>query len=73
MALEDIWNELTEGQRARVRACETPDDIMALAKEEGYELSEDELEGIAGGFWGSLLDCTSKDCDKEYCKSFTIS
>lgn len=74
MALEDIWNELTEEKRARVRACETPDDIMALAKEEGYELSEDELEGIAGGgFWGTMLDCTSKNCDKEYCNSFTIS
>ena len=61
MALEDIWNGLTEEQRARARSCETPNDILALAKEEGFELSDDEPEGISGGgFWGSLTDCTSK-------------
>ena len=61
MALEDIWNGLTEEQRARARSCETPNDMLALAKEEGFELSDDEPEGIAGGgFWGSLTDCTSK-------------
>lgn len=30
MALEDIWNGLTEEQRARARSCETPNDILAL-------------------------------------------
>ena len=31
MALEDIWNGLTEEQRARARSCETPNDILTLA------------------------------------------
>ena len=40
------------GEGARARSCETPNDILALAKEEGFELSDDEPEGIAGGgFW----------------------
>ena len=73
MALEDIWNGLTEEQRARARSCETPNDMLALAKEEGFELSDDEPEGIAGGgFWGSLTDCTSKDCDKAECVRGTV-
>lgn len=46
---------------------------MAFVKEEGYELSEDELEEIAGGYCGSLLDCTSNDSTKPYCNSYTIS
>ena len=27
----------------------TPEELLALAQEEGYELSDDELEGVAGG------------------------
>ena len=42
---------LTEEQKARARACNTPEEVLALAKEEGYELSDDELEAISGG-WG---------------------
>ena len=30
-------------------ACKTPEELMALAKEEGHELSEDEIEAISGG------------------------
>ena len=37
MALEDIWNGLTEEQRARARSCETPNDILALEMCQGDE------------------------------------
>ena len=43
------FENLTDEQRAKARACNTPEEIMSLAKEEGYELSEEELDGIAGG------------------------
>jgi len=45
-------NGLTDEQKAKARACNTPEEILALAKEEGYELSDDQLEGISGG-WGT--------------------
>ena len=45
------FNDLTEGQKAKARACKTPEEMLALAREEGYELSDEELEGVAGG-WG---------------------
>ena len=45
MNFEDISPELKE----KAKACKTPEDILALAKEEGYTLSEEELDGIAGG------------------------
>lgn len=55
---------LTPEQREKARNCKTPEDILALAKEEGYELSDEELSGIAGGesmgdFWDAMVDCKS--------------
>jgi hypothetical protein len=52
MALEDRIKALTPEQRARAKQCKTAEELLALAKEEGYELTDDELEGISGGdFW----------------------
>lgn len=54
-------NELTPEQIERARACETAEDLVKLAEEEGYELSDDELTAIAGGGvkdWG----CWTYDC-----------
>ena len=45
MNFEDLTPELKQ----KAMQCKTPEDVLALAKEEGYELSEAEMEGIAGG------------------------
>ena len=45
------FDNLTEEQKARALACQTPEEIFALAQEEGYELTDEQLEGVAGG-WG---------------------
>ena len=48
MKFEDLTPELQE----KVKACTTAEEILALAKEEGYELSDAELAEVAGGgFW----------------------
>lgn len=49
MELGDLASELQE----RVRACTSSEDVLRLAKKEGYELSDDELASVAGGdgFW----------------------
>ena len=54
-------NELTSEQIERARACKTTEDLVKLAEEEGYELSDDELTAITGGGvedWG----CWTYDC-----------
>lgn len=43
------FENLTPEQQEKARACKTPEDVLALAKEEGFELSEEELEAINGG------------------------
>ena len=36
-------------QRAKAQRCRTPEEILALAKTEGYELTDEELGQISGG------------------------
>ena len=52
MALRDLYDNLSDEAKKRVREAETPKEIMALAKEEGIELTEEQLNSVAGG-WGS--------------------
>ena len=48
MDLENM--ELNPELMAKVKACRSPEEFLALAQEEGRELSDEELEGIAGGW-----------------------
>lgn len=46
MNFEDLKNpELQE----KLRSAKTPEDILALAKEEGFELNDEQLESLSGG------------------------
>ena len=58
MALNDEEARLSDEIKAKLRGCETPEEIQALAQEEGYELSDKELESVTGG-WGSCRVCNS--------------
>lgn len=40
---------MTPEQLEKAQACKTPEDVLALAKAEGYELTDEELELITGG------------------------
>ena len=42
-------DELSDDLKAKVLACKSPEELLALAQEEGYELSDDELEAVSGG------------------------
>ena len=59
------FDDLTDDQKAKARACKTPDEMLDLAKQEGFELSDDELDAVSGGGW-CWDDCGSKcrnDCN----------
>ena len=48
---ESILSTLTDEQKEKVEAAQTPEELIALAKETGYELSPEQLEAVAGGAW----------------------
>ena len=47
------FEDLTDEQKEKVKACKTADELVALAQAEGVELSDEQLQSIAGGdsFW----------------------
>lgn len=52
------YNELTEEQKAKAAKCKTPEELIALAKDEGIELSTEQLHAISGGDWVAVPDYT---------------
>lgn len=58
-------NDLSPEQQNKAKECKSPADILALAKDEGYELTDDELDQISGGSWmGNVLRCPFCGSDK---------
>ena len=47
MNLENL--NINDELREKAKACKTPEELLALAKKEGYKLSDDEMEAVAGG------------------------
>ena len=45
MDLDHISPELQE----KIKAASTPEELLSLAKQEGYELSDEDLETVVGG------------------------
>lgn len=61
------FEKLTDDQKAKARACKTPEQMLELAREEGYELSDEELEAVSGGAWAS--GCDDNECPMANCFS----
>lgn len=53
------FTDLTPEQQEKARACTSAEELVALAKQEGYELSDDDLTAIAGG---SMWTCEDQAC-----------
>ena len=46
---KNILSTLTDEQKKKVEAAKSPEELSALAKECGIELTIDQLEGVSGG------------------------
>ena len=67
---KELLKGLTEEQIAKIKACKNQDELLALAKEEGIELSDEQLEAVSGGGCfsssGKCEKCGSKDIKETY-------
>ena len=50
-------DELTDEQMEKARECTNSDELVELAKSEGIELSDEQLDAISGGAW---YDCMNE-------------
>ena len=59
-------DEFSEELQAKVKACQTPEELRNVAKEEGLELTDQQLDAIAGGgFWDWCSDDCTSDCSSK--------
>ena len=62
---EELFKGLTEEQIKKVEACKSSEEIIELAKAEGIELTDEQLEAVSGGGCLGLSvkcsECGSKD------------
>ena len=48
---------LTEEQIAKIKDCKSQEEMLKLAKEEGIELTDEQLEAVSGGSCLTDFDC----------------
>ena len=53
----DLLKGLSAEQIAKVKACKNSESLLKLAKEEGIELSDEQLEAVSGGGCFSTAKC----------------
>ena len=56
--MSDYKDQLTPEQMDKARACKSADELVELAKAEGVELNEEQLEAISGGTWYNCMNET---------------
>ena len=54
MKKKELLNGLTPEQIEKAKACKSTDELLKLAKEDGVELNEEQLQAISGGCSGSV-------------------
>ena len=66
MKRKDLLKGLTPEQIKKLKACKNRDDLLTLAKDEGIELTPEQLEAVSGG--GALCHSSmTKDCKWPNC------
>ena len=65
---EELLKGLTEEQIAKAKTCKSQEEMLTLAKEEGVELNEEQLEAVNGGGCFDVPDIFCPRCHKESCQ-----
>lgn len=66
------YNLLTDEQKKAVDEAQSPEELLAMAKTEGYELTAEQMEAISGGedspAWGGGCDHDFEPLGTNYLK-----
>ena len=54
---KELLKGLSEEQIAKVKACKNNEELLAVAKEEGIELTDEQLEAVSGGCGTPEMTC----------------
>ncbi len=54
---QDLLKGLTDEQIAKVQACKDREELLLLAKSEGIELTDEQLEAVNGGACSNTDNC----------------
>ena len=54
--------DLSPELREKAKECKTPEELLALAKKEGYKLSDEEMAAVSGGRWSCSEFGERSDC-----------
>ena len=65
---EELLKGLTEEQIAKLKNCKSQEDLLNLAREEGVELTEEQLEAVNGGCFSDpkCPECGSSEVENEF-------
>ena len=66
---KELLKGLSEEQIKKVEACKNSEEILSLAKAEGIELTEEQLEAVSGGgcfYTIKCIKCGSDNLSDEY-------
>ena len=65
---KELLKGLSEEQIAKIKDCKTQEDLLRVAKEEGIELTDEQLEAVTGGACTTpqCPNCGASDYDKEW-------
>ena len=54
---KEMYENLSDEMKAKVASCKTSEELVNLAKSEGYELTDEQLDVVTGGsFWSDVVD-----------------
>ena len=69
------FENLTEEQKAKARECKSAEELLELAQAEDIELSDEQLEAVAGGStgWEDATGCDWYGMPGDPCDPYTNS
>lgn len=62
---EHIFKTLTDEQKKKVEAAQTPEELLSIAREYGKELTDEQLDAMAGGddiCWQKCVIVCTENC-----------